>query len=669
LTRTSTLLIFIFLVCLVVQGGILVASTDGGEINPIFEHSSDTIGWLRGSTQFPLRLTQHFILHRAAKAWFSDQWNAYLLMAAALHLFNACLTGLVAGLVLLLLGPKPGRRLYMAAVVGGGVAAILMSNYDHGALYDLSTLAYPLQTCAALGTMAAGLLYLRLGGWPLWGLCMLFHLAGVASHSFAFLFPGVLLAVELVHRRHRGLALVTRWIVIRYALLAAMMAPMAGIISFQTDLAHGHTPALSQWPGLFMQHITLHFWQLPAGKSTSWERLPTPGTWGYFLVLAAMAIGGLVMLIRGRVGILTAALIFGFLWHVPDFFPLLVGAGLGGLGRSTHGMAGTYILIGVWAGYLVLALARRAPPAMLRAAPVLWAIPISFMVLNQGRWEAGIGRLIRGDFQAIPTCQSDGCASLRPWAGESDKVLASGRCWDLTEADLTWKKLAGADLRGSRLVMADLEDATLPGVRLEGACMSFARLEYVNMTGARLDGADLSLVRLRRARLRGASLSGALLRGAYIQKSKLSRADLGGANLSMSTLDEVDLDAANLSGVSLKGANLSGVAMRGANLRRVQCSNARFMNMDLRGADLRGADLRNTSFYRSDLSAVDLRDARLENSTFEDVKLQGANLIGVRVDELRWNRTDLTGSLICLHDRARFSDIKGHPLWVPCPED
>jgi uncharacterized protein YjbI with pentapeptide repeats len=74
--------------------------------------------------------------------------------------------------------------------------------------------------------------------------------------------------------------------------------------------------------------------------------------------------------------------------------------------------------------------------------------------------------------------------------------------WLLSDTDLSWANLSGADL----------SDADL--------------------SGANLSGADLSDTDLSWANLRGANLSGADLRGAALRWANLSDADLSGANLS-----------------------------------------------------------------------------------------------------------------------------------------
>ena len=114
----------------------------------------------------------------------------------------------------------------------------------------------------------------------------------------------------------------------------------------------------------------------------------------------------------------------------------------------------------------------------------------------------------------------------------------------LSEVDLTWALLVGADLSGATLSEANLEGANLLVANLGGADLSGAYL-----SGALLDEADLSEANLDGANLSGAYLEGADLSEANLGDAKLVNADVTGAIFSVKPLSDV-IGLRGISGLS-----------------------------------------------------------------------------------------------------------------------
>jgi len=676
--------------CGVVQGGVLTETTDGGEVNPIFSHTADTSVWLQGGIHYKTRLGQHLYLYRVGAKLFGDAWNLYFLLHWALHLVNACLTGLACALLVLLFRPA-GPATRGAALAGAGVAALLMSAFDNSFNYDLALSSYPLQTCAALATLCAGLLYLLRGGWYFWLLAMAFHLAGVFTHSFALLFPGVLLAMELIWRRQTGRRMLSWGMVLRYALLLSLAVPVLKEAAGQLG-EHGlPMPPPSEWFQGFATHLNLHLAQLPMGNNRLEQRMLFLGMEWPLWILFSLGAAGLVLSAAKRAGVLAAVFLFGLAWHLSSFFPLLAGAGFDRVMRSFYGMAGFYILAGVLAATVMviagrLKVVRRFLPYL---APLLWLAPILLMHQNEDLWQRGIGRLLRGEVHALDSCRLTRCESLGSGGDiNSGGLLQDGRCKNLADMKLHNSQLPGLDLTGSRLVRARLDGLSMPGARMDGVCAGLSHIEHSDLSGARMEKIRLGLAQLRALDLTRASLQGARLQGALLTQVVLRGADMRGAELSVSMirdsdLSRVDMKGANLDEVELLDCHAKGISLAGAMVR-----NGRLLSSDLRGANLRGIQLTGIHMEKVDLRGADLRDALLSRPIIREVDLRGADLGGATLKHLRLGRarlaganlagtvleqvdvegTDLTGCLICLRDKPALAGHKGHPLWIPCPD-
>lgn len=102
----------------------------------------------------------------------------------------------------------------------------------------------------------------------------------------------------------------------------------------------------------------------------------------------------------------------------------------------------------------------------------------------------------------------------------------------LSNQDLSYLNLRGADFKLAYLNGADLE-----GADLKGATLLFADLKGAQLPNADLQGADLSSAHLQHAGFSNANLAHALLNGADLRGADLSDADLTGADLSSAQLD------------------------------------------------------------------------------------------------------------------------------------
>ncbi|WP_437723515.1 DUF2169 domain-containing protein [Sorangium sp. So ce861] len=129
-------------------------------------------------------------------------------------------------------------------------------------------------------------------------------------------------------------------------------------------------------------------------------------------------------------------------------------------------------------------------------------------------------------------------------------------------ADLSRAKLEAATFLGAHGDRAVLRGADLRNLRavmecsFDGADMSDARLAGANLRGSRLRGADLSRADLAGADLSECDLSGAKLQRAQAPSSMFAKAKLTGAEMTAMNLMESVLQKAHLTGADLRGANL-----------------------------------------------------------------------------------------------------------------
>ena len=211
---------------------------------------------------------------------------------------------------------------------------------------------------------------------------------------------------------------------------------------------------------------------------------------------------------------------------------------------------------------------------------------------------------------------------------------APGSLPDLSDFDLSQRRLAGIDLSA-----ADLRGTDLRGCDLEGADLSDAWLQGADFTGVRLVGARLAGARMARCRLDGATLAldtlhlgdadqlATLLRGAavwygWMQEHREVELDLP-CDAALAKLVRTQHALAQAAGrTRFRGDVAQLERLRGG----VEGWNAhRSENPDLR-PDLRGADLRDTALAGANLSQADLRGALLARADLQRVDFSGADL-------------------------------------------
>jgi BTB/POZ domain-containing protein KCTD9 len=99
-------------------------------------------------------------------------------------------------------------------------------------------------------------------------------------------------------------------------------------------------------------------------------------------------------------------------------------------------------------------------------------------------------------------------------------------------ANLTLKRIsAGKDMSGMTLIAANLSQQDLSYAILRGANLKGANLSSTNLAGADLSGANLQGADLKGANLQQANLIGADLRSADLRGANLEWTDLKGARL------------------------------------------------------------------------------------------------------------------------------------------
>ena len=135
---------------------------------------------------------------------------------------------------------------------------------------------------------------------------------------------------------------------------------------------------------------------------------------------------------------------------------------------------------------------------------------------------------------------------------------------DLTQADLHFVRLSGANLDSVDLSGASLELAILVGANLVGANLLGANLERADLSDAYLSGASLRAANFQKANLEGAMMYGVYLEftnlwGANLQKVHLEKAKLHGVNLTFANLAGSDLSLSQLSFTTFAGVDLSTV--------------------------------------------------------------------------------------------------------------
>ncbi|MFE5494450.1 pentapeptide repeat-containing protein [Streptomyces virginiae] len=146
----------------------------------------------------------------------------------------------------------------------------------------------------------------------------------------------------------------------------------------------------------------------------------------------------------------------------------------------------------------------------------------------------------------------------------------------------------------------------------------------VRLPEVHLSDADLRYAFLNGADLRKANLFNANLDGADLEKANLSAASLTGTSLGAATLTNANLRGADVTcGVSLLDPETGETA------ERTDCVNLEYASLD--GADLRDAKMSDTNLSNATLTGADLRGADLTRSNLTNADFRGAQLAGVKL--------------------------------------
>ena len=246
--------------------------------------------------------------------------------------------------------------------------------------------------------------------------------------------------------------------------------------------------------------------------------------------------------------------------------------------------------------------------------------------------------------------------SLREDKGESGEVIfVRAR---LSEANIGFARLRGADFTDSEAKGAKFVDAILQGAIFRGA-----ELRDADFSRANLQDADFRSSKAERAEFFGADLRGATFFGAELRDADFAAADLTGARLRLANLVEADLTGARLRNADLTGAQLQEVHLGGAQLQgailgrgRLRCPNVDdaqicggdfgvgLQCVDLFGVRLEGRDLRWTDLKWADLRGADLGEADLRWADLREANLTAADLRGADLGGTQLRNADLRGA-------------------------
>ena len=111
-----------------------------------------------------------------------------------------------------------------------------------------------------------------------------------------------------------------------------------------------------------------------------------------------------------------------------------------------------------------------------------------------------------------------------------------------------------------------VELAVKQGISLANANLAFKDLTCASLKGANLEGTDFTGAKLVWVQLEGANCKGAIFEGANCKGAIFEGANFESANLSYANLTRANFESANLSSVNLIGADLRGVNLKSTNL-------------------------------------------------------------------------------------------------------
>lgn len=573
--------------------------------------------WIRGDFfGTPLRLTQHWLLHRVCFPLFGDNLDAYYGLTLGLHVLNAWLVAaLYASLARGMGGPWPRP--------GALLAGALLLCYNRDNLNYVSAVSYQLVVlfllCGTLGVVG----YLRRRRPLAWAVAVVAYGLALLTNIFALGFPLLWVALEAAWPGGavgEGRA-IRPWrpAAVRYGLLVIPLglllwqhgAFLWGYQGLKAALAEPLWQAVMQLP----VYVTLALTGFLAALTGTTAPAPEPWLAG---ALFCLLVGWGAWALHGKRPAAAPAVVLRFVvgWSTLSFLQALAARdGLSGGWRYYYNAAGVALAV----AWVIMALVDRAASrvvAQRRGALVATVTAVALAALvavNPGlrRW----WQQDEGD-PAPHGRRGFACDSARVATGTALGPGADLRCRDLRGMDLRQEDLTGADLRGAQLARSNLMGGRLRRARLQSAHLLWADLDGADLTGALLDDANLFGAAMVRVQARGARLASARLAGARLREALLARA----------TLTDADLSGARAPRANLSGADLSRALLSKTDLRRANLFRARLSGATLNEADLRGA------------------------------RLEGAILDGA----------DLRGALICARHRATLRGYRGIPTWVPC---
>ena len=189
-----------------------------------------------------------------------------------------------------------------------------------------------------------------------------------------------------------------------------------------------------------------------------------------------------------------------------------------------------------------------------------------------------------------------GVNAWNKWRDENPEIEP-----DLSDVDLSDKRLSNANFGDTDLRRSDLSNTDLRGA---------------NLVRADLRAANISKASFNLAKMREANFS-----EAYLRESDLSEADLKRAYFIRADLVRVDLWGTNLTKADFRWAYLIGTDLKQANLTRADLRWAYLSEANLSEANLNEANLIKASLIKTNLHHANLKDITMAWTHFGDVDL------------------------------------------------
>lgn len=195
------------------------------------------------------------------------------------------------------------------------------------------------------------------------------------------------------------------------------------------------------------------------------------------------------------------------------------------------------------------------------------------------------------------------------------------RGFDLSDLNLTWAALDGADLRGVVIDATELTD--LKNVRLENAKGPYFRFE--TMSHCQCKGAELPH----------------LFAGwqSYGKQKAIQHCDFSAANL-----DDAYCNYCTIESTSFKKAVLTKTDIANSKLISVDCSQADFTKANLASTTCTGCSFAKAKFVSAKLQDLDFGDADLTGADFTNAILVGAKLSGAKLAGAKFDGAVVAGA-------------------------